>query len=79
MALYCRSIKADEKLKLEELAKGSDEELARRAQIVLLSAQRTGVHEAARARRGMGGQSGGLLTAPGGCGKARPLLIPALD
>lgn len=45
MALYSRSLKADEKPKLEELAKGTDEELARRVQIVLLSAQRTGVHE----------------------------------
>ncbi len=45
MALYSRSLKADEKPKLEELARGMDEELARRAQIVLLSAQRTGVYE----------------------------------
>ena len=45
MALYCRSLKTSEKPRLEELAKGTDEELARRAQIVLLSAQRTGVHE----------------------------------
>jgi transposase len=45
MALYSRALKADEKAKLEELLKDSDEELARRVQIVLLSAQRTGVHE----------------------------------
>jgi transposase len=45
MALYSRTLKADEKLKLEELLKDSDEELARRVEIVLLSAQRTGVHE----------------------------------
>ncbi len=45
MALYSRSLRADEKPKLEELAKGADEELARRVQIVLLSAQRSGVHE----------------------------------
>jgi transposase len=45
MALYSRALKADEMPKLEELAKGTDEELARRVQIVLLSAQRTGVHD----------------------------------
>jgi transposase len=45
MALYSRSLKADEKQQLEELTKGTDEELARRVHIVLLSAQRTGVHE----------------------------------
>jgi transposase len=45
MALYCRPLKADEKSKLEELAKGTDEEMARRAQIVIMSAQHTGVHE----------------------------------
>jgi transposase len=45
MALYTRTLKADERAKLEELLKDSDEELARRVQIVLLSAQRTGVHE----------------------------------
>ncbi len=47
MALYVRPVKADEKPRLEEMAKGSDEELARRARIVLMSAQRTGVHEIA--------------------------------
>ncbi len=47
MALYVRPPKADEKPKLEELARGSDEELARRAHIILMSAQRTGVHEIA--------------------------------
>ncbi len=45
MALYSRSLKLDEKQQLEELAKDADDELARRVQIVLLSAQRTGVHE----------------------------------
>ncbi len=45
MALYVRPLKADEKTKLEELARSSDEELARRARVVLLSAQRTGVHQ----------------------------------
>jgi transposase len=40
-----RSLTAREKTKLEQLARGSDEELARRARIVLLSAQHTGVHE----------------------------------
>lgn len=45
MALYARSLKAEEVRKLEDLANGSDEELARRAQIVMLSARRTGVHE----------------------------------
>lgn len=45
MALYSRALKADEKARLEELLKDSDDELARRVQIVLLSAQRTGVHE----------------------------------
>ena len=45
MALYSRALKADERSKLEELLKDSDEELARRVEIVMLSAQRTGVHE----------------------------------
>lgn len=45
MALFSRMIKADEKPLMEELVKGADDELARRVQIVLLSAQRTGVHE----------------------------------
>jgi len=45
MALYSRSLKVGEKQQLEELAKDMDDELARRVQIVLLSAQRTGVHE----------------------------------
>ncbi len=45
MALYVRPLKVDEKSRLEALAKGSDEELARRAQIVLMSDQRTGVYE----------------------------------
>jgi transposase len=45
MALYSRALKADEKMRLEALLKDSDEELARRVEIVLLSAQRSGVHE----------------------------------
>ncbi len=45
MSLYARPLKADERSRLEELARGADEEMARRARIVLLSAQRTGVHE----------------------------------
>lgn len=45
MALYSRTLKADERPRLEDLLKSSDEELARRVQIVLLSAQRVGVHE----------------------------------
>jgi transposase len=45
MSLYVRPLKADEKPKLEELAKGSDEEVARRAQIVLLSSEHAGVYE----------------------------------
>ncbi len=45
MTLDCRTLKADEQPRLEELARGTDEELARRAQIVLLSAQHTCVHE----------------------------------
>ncbi len=45
MALYVRPLTATEQPKLQALAKGSDDELARRARIILLSAQRTGVHE----------------------------------
>lgn len=45
MALYSKTLRADEKPRLEDLAKGTDEELARRAQIVLLSAQHTCVHD----------------------------------
>jgi transposase len=45
MALYVRSLKVDEQAKLNEMARGSDPELAQRAQIVLLSSQRVGVHE----------------------------------
>ncbi len=48
MTLYCRTLKADEQPRLEELARGTDEELARRAQIVLLSAQHICVHEISR-------------------------------
>lgn len=45
MALYSRSLKGDERQQLDDLTKSADDELARRVQIVLLSAQRTGVHE----------------------------------
>ncbi len=45
MALYCRPLKADEVVKLEELARGADEDMAQRGQIVLLSAKHVGVHE----------------------------------
>jgi transposase len=45
MALYARSLKADERAKLTELAQGSDPELAQRGQIILLSSERVGVHE----------------------------------
>jgi transposase len=45
MALYARALKADEKSRLEGLLKDSDEELVRRVEIIMLSTQRTGVHE----------------------------------
>jgi transposase len=45
MALYVRSLKADEQAKLTEMSQGGDPELAQRSQIVLLSSQRVGVHE----------------------------------
>lgn len=45
MALYVRSFKADEQAKLNDMAQGGDPELAQRAQIVLLSSERVGVHE----------------------------------
>lgn len=45
MALYVRSLKAEEQPKLAEMARGADPELAQRAQIVLLSSKRVGVHE----------------------------------
>jgi transposase len=45
MALYVRSLKADEQAKLTEMSQGGDPELAQRSQIVLLSSQRIGVHE----------------------------------
>lgn len=48
MALYIRTLRGDEKQRLEELARGSDEELARRVQIILLSARRLGVHDISR-------------------------------
>ena len=46
MALYVRTLKSEEEAKLRELA-GSriDGDLAKRAEIILLSAQRAGVHE----------------------------------
>ncbi len=48
MALYARPLKSDEIAQLEALQGGQDPELARRAQVVLLSAQRIGVHEISR-------------------------------
>lgn len=48
MALYIRTLKSEERQRLDELAKGSDEELARRVQIILYSTQRLGVHEISR-------------------------------
>ena len=45
MALYVRTLKPEEQPKLAELAEGVDAELAQRARIILLSAQRMGVHE----------------------------------
>lgn len=45
MALYSRALKADERLRMEELLTDEDEELARRVRIVLMSSQREGVHE----------------------------------
>ncbi len=45
MALYVRTLKADEVIQLEELLCGADPEIARRAKIVSLSARRVGVHE----------------------------------
>ncbi|MCU0506843.1 MAG: helix-turn-helix domain-containing protein [Anaerolineae bacterium] len=45
MALYSRALKADERLRMEELLADEDEELARRVRIVLMSSQREGVHE----------------------------------
>lgn len=50
MSLFVRILKADERARVEEMARLSvDGELTRRAQIVLLSAQRMGVHEISRA------------------------------
>lgn len=49
MALYVRVLKGEEKARLEELAKSQmDGELAKRAEIILLSAQRVGVHDISR-------------------------------
>lgn len=45
MALYVRPLKADEVAHLNVLLHDKDAELAKRAQIVLMSARRTGVHE----------------------------------
>jgi transposase len=49
MALYVRNLKADERARLEELLRRStaNDELARRARIVLMSAERVGVQEIA--------------------------------
>lgn len=48
MALYVRAFKADEVVRLEEMLRGADPELVRRARIISLSAQRMGVHEISR-------------------------------
>ncbi len=48
MALYVRPLKSEEMAQLDELGQGQDLELARRAQVVQLSAQRVGVHEISR-------------------------------
>lgn len=48
MALYVRALKADEFAYLEEMMRCDDPELARRAKIIRLSAQRIGVHEISR-------------------------------
>lgn len=48
MALYARALKADELVQLDLLTHDKDTELARRAQIVLQSAQRVGVHDISR-------------------------------
>ncbi len=48
MALYVRPLKADEVAHLDKLSHSKNNELAKRAQIVLLSAQRIGVHDISR-------------------------------
>ncbi|OQA42539.1 MAG: hypothetical protein BWY52_02177 [Chloroflexi bacterium ADurb.Bin325] len=48
MALYVRTLKPEESGRIEEISHGLDPELARRARIVQLSAQRVGVHEISR-------------------------------
>lgn len=49
MSLYVRTLKDDERARLEELAKAqTDGDLAKRAEIILLSAQRVGVHDISR-------------------------------
>lgn len=48
MALYVRTLKAEEAGRVDEILGGIDPELARRAKIVQLSAQRIGVHEISR-------------------------------
>jgi transposase len=48
MALYVRTLKAEETSRVEEILRGLDPELARRARIIQLSAQRMGVHEISR-------------------------------
>ena len=45
MAIYVRPLSAHEQAQLEAFITGTDEELARRAKVVLLSTQRMGVHE----------------------------------
>ncbi len=49
MALYVRTLNSDEKAKLDELVRLQvDGDLAKRAEIILLSAQRIGVHDISR-------------------------------
>jgi len=48
MAIYVRQLESKEIAQLEALRDSLDPELARRAQVVLLSAQRVGVHEISR-------------------------------
>lgn len=48
MALYVRPLKTDELTYLDKLTRDEDTDIAKRAQIVLLSAQRIGVHDISR-------------------------------
>lgn len=48
MALYVRPLRTDELNRMNEMNRGRDAELARRARIIQLSAQHVGVHEISR-------------------------------